>query len=91
MFDNEKDARTAAAKIARYRDDEPLACDPIVGDCHPGSKHDGFKLERIQESMFGGLENYISKDLWKAGDEPAHFFSNSYANAIVRKGGIYQS
>ena len=41
--------------------------------------------------MFGGLENYISKDLWKAGDEPAHFFSNSYANAIVRKGGIYQS
>ena len=91
MFDNEKDARTAAAKIARYRDGEPLACDPLVGDSHPQSEHDGFKLERIQESMFGGLENYISKDLWKAGDEPAHFFSNSYANAIVRKGGIYQS
>ena len=84
MFDNEKDAKFAGARISRWNESEPL-----VGASHP--EDDGFKLERIQESMFGGLENYIGKDLWNAGDEPAHFFSNSYANAIVRKGGIWQS
>jgi hypothetical protein len=84
MFDNDKDAKFAGARISRWDKSEPL-----VGETHP--EDDGFKLERIQEEMFGGLENYISKDLWNAGDEPAHFFSNSYANAIVRKGGFYQS
>ena len=48
-------------------------------------KSKAFHITRVQEAMFGGLETYISKDLWLSSDEPERFFANKYANKIVNE------
>ena len=47
-------------------------------------KSNAIHITRVQEAMFGGLETYISKDLWLSSNEPERFFANKFANAIVK-------
>ena len=47
-------------------------------------KSNAIHITRVQEAMFGGLETYISKDLWLSSNEPERFFANKFAHAIVK-------